>query len=190
VPSPASSRLVVIHAGQEVMQRACAKLARSSVGWSDLTGDARLDGAVAVLVAAAEGVAAVSGYDNVRAALAFWACETDPAVVAGRRGGRLMDGHPPVAVSPVCPFCGRHVPPPGRTWLHGITWPGFTMALLTCTHGLCMAKADMVRQWATDVQRAANGRLRSASHRRDQEPDGQPGESGAPDARHVRRLRR
>lgn len=28
------------------------------------------------------------------------------------------------------------------------------MALLTCTHGLCMAKADMVRQWATDVQRA------------------------------------
>jgi hypothetical protein len=73
-------RLVVIHAGQEVMQRACAKLARSRVGWTDLTGDARLDSAVAILVAAAEGVAAVSGYDNVCAAMAFWACETDPAV--------------------------------------------------------------------------------------------------------------
>ncbi len=73
-------RLVVIHAGQDVMQRACARLARSRVGWTDLTGDARLDHAAALLVAAAEGVAAIAGYDNVRAALAFWACETDPAV--------------------------------------------------------------------------------------------------------------
>lgn len=73
-------RLVVVHAGHDVMQRACAKLARSRVGWTDLTGDVHLDHAAAVLVAAADGVAAVSGYDNVRAALAFWACETDPAV--------------------------------------------------------------------------------------------------------------
>lgn len=73
-------RLVAIHAGQDVMQRACAKLARSRVGWTDATGDARVDHAMAVLVAAADGVAAIAGYDNVRAALAFWACETDPAV--------------------------------------------------------------------------------------------------------------
>jgi hypothetical protein len=73
-------RLVVIHAGQDVMQRACAKLARSRVGWSDMTGDIRLNGALAILSAAADGIAQVAGYDNVMAALAFWACETDPAV--------------------------------------------------------------------------------------------------------------
>lgn len=73
-------RLVAVHVGQDVMHRACAKLARSRVGWGDTTGDDRLDVAISMLVAAAEGVALVAGYDNVLAALAFWATETDPAV--------------------------------------------------------------------------------------------------------------
>jgi len=77
-------RLVSIQHGHAAMQRACAKLAQWSelpeLGRSWCTAKIASDQAVAVLAAVADGVAVVAGYSNTRAALAFWACETDPAV--------------------------------------------------------------------------------------------------------------
>lgn len=68
-------RLVATKHGLGVMQRSCAKLALLGAPVGPVPCDA-----TEVLSAAAVGVAAVSGRDNARAALAFWACETDPAV--------------------------------------------------------------------------------------------------------------
>ena len=70
-------RLVATKHGLGVMQRSCANLALSG---AHLAVGPTPREATEVLAAAADGVAAVAGRDNVRAALAFWACETDPAV--------------------------------------------------------------------------------------------------------------
>ena len=69
-------RLAAARHGAEVMQRACAKLALLEA-WPD---SIAADGAIAVILAAAEGLALVAGRENTRAALAFWASETDVAV--------------------------------------------------------------------------------------------------------------
>lgn len=42
-----------------------------------------------------------------------------------------------------------------ESWLHCVIWSDFAMDLLTCTGDVCMAKADMVRRRAAEMQRAA-----------------------------------
>lgn len=70
-------RLVANQYGHGAMRRACASLALHRATWADW---ARTDPAARTLVAAAEGLLKVAGLNNVSAALAFWSCETDPAV--------------------------------------------------------------------------------------------------------------
>lgn len=70
-------RLVANQYGHRRMREACANLALLRVSWKDW---ARIDPASQTMVAVAEGLVAVSSYEDARAALAFWACETDPAV--------------------------------------------------------------------------------------------------------------
>jgi len=72
-------RLVATKHGLEAMQRSCAKLALLGTPRGPAPGEGTGD-PTEVLAAVADGVAAVAGRANVRAALAFWACETDPAV--------------------------------------------------------------------------------------------------------------
>ncbi len=75
--------LVTSQQGLSAMQAACAKLARWDWGaWSDgnLGATPPGDGGLRILAAVAAGVALVAGVENTVAALAFWACETDPAV--------------------------------------------------------------------------------------------------------------
>jgi hypothetical protein len=72
-------RLVTTKHGLGVMQRSCAKLALLGTPVGPAPGEATGE-ATELLAAAADGLAAVAGRDNARAALAFWACETDPAV--------------------------------------------------------------------------------------------------------------
>ena len=62
--------------GMSAMRSACAKLAARTDNWTSLQGDS----ALRILAAVAAGVALVAGLENTVAALAFWACETDPAV--------------------------------------------------------------------------------------------------------------
>lgn len=64
--------------GMSAMRSACAMLARRTAArdWATLQGDS----ALRILAAVASGVALVAGIDNTISALAFWACETDPAV--------------------------------------------------------------------------------------------------------------
>jgi negative regulator of sigma E activity len=70
-------RLVAIQQGMEAMQRACANLART--GWARRA-TYHGDSATCILAAAAAGIELVAGRENTSAALAFWACESDPAV--------------------------------------------------------------------------------------------------------------
>jgi len=72
-------RLVATKHGLEVMQRSCAKLALLGTPRGPAPGHGVGD-PTEMLAAAADGLAAVAGRANARAALAFWACETDPAV--------------------------------------------------------------------------------------------------------------
>lgn len=72
-------RLVATKHGLGVMQRSCAKLALLGAPVASAPGDATGE-ATELLAAAVDGLATVAGRDNARAALAFWACETDPAV--------------------------------------------------------------------------------------------------------------
>jgi len=72
-------RLVATKHGLEAMRRSCAKLALLGTPPGPAPGEG-IGEPTEVLAAAADGVAAVAGRANARAALAFWACETDPAV--------------------------------------------------------------------------------------------------------------
>jgi hypothetical protein len=67
--------LVADQQGMGVMRSTCAKLARLD-RWDAVQGDSGLR----ILAAVVTGLAQVAGAENTRAALAFWACETDPAV--------------------------------------------------------------------------------------------------------------
>ncbi len=68
------------------MQRACAELAQHAPAWETKLGDLPrdVDGRVSVPVemvaAAARGLYPLAGTRGIRAALAFWALERDPAV--------------------------------------------------------------------------------------------------------------
>lgn len=68
------------------MQRACADLARyepawrSSFGFLPTTDDGCVAEPVQMLAMVARGFLALAGVENMRAALAFWASESDPAV--------------------------------------------------------------------------------------------------------------
>jgi hypothetical protein len=67
--------LVANQQGMEAMRSACAKLANLD-RWDAYQGTSSFR----ILAAVATGIAQVAGVENTRAALAFWACETDPAV--------------------------------------------------------------------------------------------------------------
>ena len=67
------------------MQRTCAELARHERAWSTSFGDLpHKNGVVCeatqLLSCVARGLLPLAGVDGVRAALSFWAVETDPAV--------------------------------------------------------------------------------------------------------------
>lgn len=70
----------------DVVQRACAELARHDRTWESTLGDlprgtdGRVSEPVEMLAAAARGLYPLAGVVGVRAALAFWACERDAAV--------------------------------------------------------------------------------------------------------------
>lgn len=77
--------------GSDVVQRACADLARSEAAWVGGAGCLPLgalprghDGVVpepiAAIAACARGILPLAGADNVRAAVAFWASEDDRTV--------------------------------------------------------------------------------------------------------------
>lgn len=72
----------------EVAQSACAELARHERSWETTLGDlprgvdGRVSEPIVMLAAVARGLYPLAGTDGVRAALAFWACERDPAVWA------------------------------------------------------------------------------------------------------------
>lgn len=67
---------VNMHFGQDAQQRACAELARAKI-WDSRLSD---DQATILLCVAATGLEHLSGAKNLRAALAFWATESDPTV--------------------------------------------------------------------------------------------------------------
>lgn len=68
------------------MQLACGMLARHRAAWTTQfgqlpTGDAGdVRESVQLLAVIARGILPLAGVANMRAALAFWACESDPAV--------------------------------------------------------------------------------------------------------------
>lgn len=67
---------VTIQFGQERLQRACAELARAKDWDSSLSSSAE----VTMLSVSASGLRDLAGMDSLRAALAFWATCSDPAV--------------------------------------------------------------------------------------------------------------
>lgn len=78
--------------GTEAMQAACAELVRSELAWSSSLGklplqhDGRASEATQLIAVVARGMLELAGVDNMRAALAFWASESDPAVWASIAG--------------------------------------------------------------------------------------------------------
>ncbi len=68
----------------DVMQRACADIARFDAAWQTSFGslplvDGRVAEAVEMIAVVARGILPLSSTDAMRAALAFWASESDPA---------------------------------------------------------------------------------------------------------------
>lgn len=68
----------------DVMQRACAELARYEAAWSTRFGTLPREGGVVpapieMIAVVARGILPISGEESMRAALAFWATENDPA---------------------------------------------------------------------------------------------------------------
>ncbi len=67
-------------------QRACAELVRHDLAWATSFGslpaerDGRVTEPVLLLAVVCRGLLEVAGAANLRAALSFWATETDPAV--------------------------------------------------------------------------------------------------------------
>lgn len=70
----------------DVVQSACAELARHKRSWETTLGDlprgadGRVSEPVEMLAATCRGLYPLAGVQGVRSALAFWACERDPAV--------------------------------------------------------------------------------------------------------------
>jgi len=70
----------------DVVQHACAELARNARSWETTLGDlprgvdGRVCEVVEMIAAAARGLYPLAGAGSVRSALAFWACERDAAV--------------------------------------------------------------------------------------------------------------
>lgn len=70
----------------DLMQETCAEIVRHEMAWKTSFGNLPVDvsggvtEATQLLSVVARGLLPLSGADNLRAALAFWASETDPAV--------------------------------------------------------------------------------------------------------------
>lgn len=78
--------LVALRWGTLAMQRACAELVRHDDAWASSFGklpagvDGRVTEPVEMIAVAARGILTLAGAQNMRAALSFWASESDPAV--------------------------------------------------------------------------------------------------------------
>lgn len=87
--------LVAREHGTVAMQRACAKLVRFSDAWRSSFGKLpvafadpeAVDEAIEMIAVIARGILPVAGAANMRAALSFWASESDPAVWTSVTGG-------------------------------------------------------------------------------------------------------
>lgn len=76
--------------GVAVMHRACGELVRSERSWATnlgmlpnlgfIDGAEQLAEAIELVAVVARGILPIAGAANMRAALSFWACETDPAI--------------------------------------------------------------------------------------------------------------
>ena len=70
----------------DVMQETCAELARCDDAWATsfgrlpMTYDGRVSEPVQLIAVVARSLLPLAGADHLRAALSFWAIETDPAV--------------------------------------------------------------------------------------------------------------
>lgn len=70
----------------DIMQMTCADLARHDAAWRTSFGnlpagmDGRVTEATQLVAVVARGLLPIAGADHLRAALAFWASEDDPAV--------------------------------------------------------------------------------------------------------------
>jgi|SRR6185295_2824287 len=75
-------RLLGMQYGLDQMRKACAAIVVHESAWS--TSLCSLPGGTPVMALAtiARGILALAGPANMRAALAFWACETDAATMA------------------------------------------------------------------------------------------------------------
>lgn len=80
-------RLAVSTYGIEDAQRACVDLVRHRAAWASRFGnlprggDGSVPTPVAMLAIGVRGIMAIAGPDNLRAAMAFWACEEDTAAL-------------------------------------------------------------------------------------------------------------
>lgn len=73
-------RLAATKHGTDTMRRSCANLVADPHAWWPLEADPTEVGkATQMIVTAASGLLSLAGMDGMRAALAFWASETDPA---------------------------------------------------------------------------------------------------------------
>jgi len=68
----------------DVMQRACADLVRCDAAWQTQFGtlpreNGRIPPAIEMIAVVARGILPLTGAESMRAALAFWASEDDPA---------------------------------------------------------------------------------------------------------------
>ena len=71
--------------GVDVMQHTCAELVRCAQAWPELgyvpsNYDGRVSEPVQLIAVVARSLLPIAGAENVRAALAFWASEDDPAI--------------------------------------------------------------------------------------------------------------
>jgi hypothetical protein len=70
----------------DTMQRACADLVRAKRAWETTLGElprdhtGRVPEPIVMVAAVARGLYPIAGAENLRAGIAFWAVESDPAV--------------------------------------------------------------------------------------------------------------
>ncbi len=79
-------RLIASSAGVDVMRHACAALVRHTPAWEtslrllpDKGTGTNVSSAIEMIAVVARGILPLCGVDGMKAALSFWACETDPA---------------------------------------------------------------------------------------------------------------
>jgi hypothetical protein len=73
-----------------IMQRACSLLVRHDPAWITsfgllptpgfVPGADKVSEVIEMIAVVARGILPIAGAENMRAALSFWACETDPAI--------------------------------------------------------------------------------------------------------------